>query len=158
MKGYFRLNHKDRKLFTTWAFINCLTVVFLGAMAIVYGHKIHGPSLVIIPVILVVAAGASAFAGRICFELGERVTPKRKEHLLHKAKWLTFWAWVTPMIGILGTVFGFWKLLTGGGSNSDIHARVQSGGGVALIGTFVGVVCSVVITGIHRMIEHELED
>ena len=150
---------QERKLFVKWAMLVAFSVVFIAALGIAYGSKIHGPSLVVIPIILLVYAYAAGSAGRICWlASGPDSTPRGNKRLLHDSEWLIFWAWVTPMIGIMGTVFGFWKLLAGGGTDTDLHARIQAGGGVALVGTFTGVLVSIVLTLIHRLIEHDVKD
>lgn len=149
---------KEKKLFLRWALLNVLALVFIIALAVTYGGNVHGPSLAVIPVIIAITAIASTFAGILCWNAPPaRPGSLNARSILHDAKYLLFWAWVSPMIGILGTVFGFWRLLTGGGTDADLHQRIQAGGGVALVGTFVGVFSSILLTATHRMIEHDFD-
>lgn len=147
----------ERKLFVKWVMTTAVCNVLFVALGITYGSKIHGPSLAVIPIILVTYTYAAGVAARICWYASDDLTPVSPKRLLHDAEWLIFYAWVTPMIGIMGTVFGFWKLLAAGGTDADLHARIQAGGGVALVGTFTGVLVSVALTVMHRLIEHELK-
>lgn len=137
-------------MFVRWALLFVVSLVALTGMGITYGGRVTGPSLVAIPIIAIVFISASLFAGLLCWN-----ADADPEVTVHRADWLTFWAWVTPMIGIMGTVFGFWSLLTAGGNNVDLHNRIQNGGGVALVGTFLGVLSSVILSAMHRMIEHD---
>jgi hypothetical protein len=145
-----------RELFLKWALLNALFAVLLVTLAVAYGGRVHGPSLVAAPLILAVYAYAASFAGRICWR-GESPRPFEREKLLHEMRYLPYWAWVVQMLGIVSTVLGFWLLLSKGGGDQDLHDRILSGGGVALVGTFVGILTSLVITATHRMIEHDLE-
>ena len=140
----------ERKLFVKWALLNSLSLVFLGVLGILFGSKIHGPSVMAVPVILSIYGFAQYGAGRIAWNEQDR-------RLMHEARWLPFWAWIAQMVGILSTVYGFWRILTTSTTNEQLHANIQAGGGLALIGTFVGVYVSVILIATHRLIEHELE-
>lgn len=153
----------DRVLFLKWLLLNALALVGFVALGVTEHGKVHGASRVAIPIILAVFAWASYGAGRICWAaggLGEKawIDGGRGdwEELLHDANWLSYWAYACQILGILSTVYGFWTLLAAGGSTADLGSRIQSGGGVALLGTFVGVLTSLVLTFEHRLIEHEL--
>ena len=150
---------RERKLFVRWVLLSAVSVVAMLALGIVYGGRIHGPSLVAISLILLAYAASSVLAGRLCWELGEphEFVEANRDEILHRAKWILYWAWLAPMVGIMGTIFGMWSLITSSGTSSDLHARIVSGGGVALAGSFIGVLVTVFLTTAHRMIEHEIE-
>lgn len=147
---------RDRLLFVKWFFLNALTVVFLIAMTLAYGGRVHGPSLVAIPVILAVYAFAQFGAAKICWRANE-VTAQTASAwaLLHEAKFVRHWAEQVQYLAMLATVFGIWKLLTDQGGN--LHDRLINGGGVAFSATFVGVFASLFLMQTLRMIEHDLE-
>lgn len=158
---------RDRMLFLKWLLLNALALVGFVALAALEHGRVHGASRVAIPIILLVFCWASAGAGRICWRAsappgtaslkGYLLTGKTlKDTLLHDANWLGYWAYACQILGILSTVYGFWTLLAAGGSTADLGTRIQAGGGVALLGTFVGVLTSLVLTFEHRLIEHEL--
>jgi len=146
---------RSRKLFLHLTLLSALSALILVALGITYAKQISGPSLVVIPIILTVYALTLAYAGGLCWE-ADGASKAQRERILHEADNITFWAWVVQMIGILGTVFGFWHILAKGGTDADLHARILDGGGVALTGTFVGVYCSIVLSRAYRMIEHDL--
>ncbi len=148
-----------RRLFLKWALLNALAVIFLVVLAVEYHEHVRGAPLVVIPVILALAAYASAFGGRLCWE-SDGVEPgtKRAARIIHEARYLSFWAWVCQMVGILSTVIGFWLLLgDGDATGAQLGEKIQEGGGVALLGTFVGVFASLLLAMEHRLIEHDLE-
>ena len=100
----------DKRLFLRWALINVLTVVLITAAGISFAAKIHGASLVAIPIILITGGIASAYGGLICWKADEAITdgwrPGDKEpvRLMHEAQYLIFSAWTCQMIGILSTI------------------------------------------------------
>ncbi len=156
---------QERQLFLKFVLLNAVASVFLVALGLVYGGRVHGPSLVAVPVILLLALYAQIGAGRICWEadnlmgasFGTRAEgPKQRARLLHDAKYLGHWAWCAQVTGILSTVLGFWMLLSAGGGTEDLHTRILTGGGVALVGTFVGTAVSMLLVQTERLIEHEL--
>lgn len=145
-----------RLLFLKWLLLNALAVVGFAVMALEYHSRVRGASLVVIPAILAVGVYASLGAGRLCWQAHD-ATPRTKARILHDAQYVTFWAWVCQMLGILATVIGFWLLLSDGADAASIGSRIQEGGGVALLGTFVGVAVSLVLMMCYRLIEHDLE-
>lgn len=153
-----KLRAEGRDLFLKWVLLNVLALVFLTVGGLAYAHRIHGPSLVVVPLMLVVYSYAAAYAGRICWRAGDHDRSAWKlQRLLHEAEYLNFWVWLLQMMGMLTTVYGFWLLLTSGGTDQNLHDRILSGGGVALVGTWVGIFTSVILAASHRMIEHDLE-
>lgn len=145
-----------RPLFLKWALLNALAVIFLTVLGVEYHDQLRGAPLVVTPLILAVAVYASALGGRMCWR-AEGASPFARDRILHEARYLSFWAWVCQMVGILSTVIGFWLLLQGDGSTEQLGDRIQEGGGTALLGTFVGVLASLLLAMEHRLIEHDLE-
>jgi hypothetical protein len=147
---------RERTLFLRWALLNVVAGMFLGSLGIRYGARVHGPSLVAVPLILAVWAYASAIGGRICWHTdgvlpGTRAAVK----LAHDAKYVRHWAEQIQYMAMLSTVFGIWVLLTSQGG--DLHDRLLAGGGVAFSATFVGIFASLILMQTQRMIEHSLE-
>lgn len=149
--------YKDRSLFLKWSLLNILAAMFLAIMGYSFQEHIEGIILIIIPAILIVGIYASIGGGIICWKAGNsQYDPKQ---LLHHAEYLNFWAWVCQVTGILATIIGFWILLSGDVEDTaSIGQRIQEGGGTALLGTFVGVFISLVLSLEYRMIEHDLEE
>ena len=147
----------SRPLFLRWLLIQALSIAFLVGLAVEYGHFVKGASFVAVPVILLIGGAGSAVAGRICWELDSR----RSVLALNRAKTglenVSFASWTCQIVGIMSTVFGFWLLLGESGDTSNLGDRIQEGGGVALVGTFIGVFCSLVLALEERLIQHELE-
>lgn len=156
IKSFSRLlpvSSSKRTLLLKWAVLNAVSAVFLAAMGVSFGSQLKGAPLVGVGAILVVFAIGSGFGGRLCVEAEDpRIFANE---VLHRASWLTFWAWICQMAGILATLAGLEILLSKGAGN--LHDRLLHGGGIVFMSTFVGVFASIVITAIHRLIEHELE-
>ncbi len=155
--GWTRAEGKE--LFLKWVLLNAVCAVAIIVFGIAYGSKVTGTSLIIAPAILVLGIFASAHAGRLCWRAAsiEKFDASDKRKLLHEARYIQHWAEVAPMIGILGSAFGLWRMLGGGGSTTELHARIQDGG-VVFVGTFVGIFVMLALRQMKRFIEHELED
>jgi hypothetical protein len=148
-----------------WALLNALSVVLLTVLAIEFHNRIHGVALAVVPVILLVGAYASSIGGRLCWRADNlkhdlrgmrHLATRERSLILHEAQYLEFFAWVCQMAGILSTVIGFFILISSGGDVTNLGNRIQSGGGTALLGTFVGVFVSLILALEHRLIEHDL--
>lgn len=146
----------DRPLLLHWLLYNVAAIAGLIALAVTYASKIHGPSVAVIAIIIIITFSASLFGGRLCWALDTDRRTFTRSKTIKNAEWITFWAWTTPMIGMMGTVFGFWRILTAGGTDTDLHDRILSGGGVALSGTFIGIISTIFLSLIHRLIDHEV--
>lgn len=144
----------SRPLFLRWLLINALALSFLVGMAVPYGHFLTGPSLVAVPVILLIGAAGSAHAGRICWWIdthhANRAWAKKT------VENVSFVSWACQIVGIMSTVFGFWIILGESGDTGSLGQQIKEGGGVALVGTFVGVFCSLVLALEERLIRHEV--
>jgi biopolymer transport protein ExbB/TolQ len=73
---------------------------------------------------------------------------------------LWFSAGVCQLLGLLGTVAGFYAMFNDGTANaatgsSDLATRVTHGAGVALSATFVGILSSLVILLEHHVLDGE---
>src|SRR5690242_10457084 len=131
-------------LFLRWVLLQAVVATLLAAGAIAYGSRLHGASLAMVPLILAVLAGTSGYAGLLAWRLDEGVSPKAG--LRH----LWFAAGACQLLGLLGTVAGFYAMFNEGdpgatGAAGDLAARVTHGAGVALSATFVGILASLVI-------------
>jgi hypothetical protein len=130
-------------------------MTLLVAAGIAYGSHLRGASLAMVPLILAVLAGTSLYAGVLAWRFDDGASPK--EGLRH----LWFAAGVCQLLGLLGTVAGFYAMFNGGGgdastasgASSELAARVTHGAGVALSATFIGILASIVI-----LLEHHILD
>lgn len=151
---------RDRPLFVKWALLNAVFVVFLLVLGLTFGGRIHGAPLVVIPLILVLTAYASVYAGWLCWRVDSwdtftyRETPT-KQAILHDAAYLDHWAWVAPMLGILSSIAGM-SILLSSNDATGLSDRITSGGGAIFYGTFIGVLAMLLLKHEQRMIEHAL--
>lgn len=148
----------NRPLFLRWLLIQALAVAFLVALGVEYGHFVKGASFVALPVILVIGAAGAALSGRLCWALD--TTPAKKSTLIRVEQGLenvSFASWACQIVGIMATVFGFWLLLGEASDTSSLGDRIQNGAGVALVGTFIGIFCSLLLAADERLIRHQLE-
>lgn len=138
---------KARTLFLRWLLLQGVAAAILVGFGFFYAGDLTGPALVAVPLILTLLLVASGYAGVLCW---------REDFHTNGREWLGFAAWLCQVTGILGTVFGFWVLLAGGGVAQELGDRIQAGGGVALAGTFIGLFASVVLELERRLLEAEL--
>lgn len=152
----------SRSIFLRWLLLQALVLSFFVGLGVVYGRQIGGASLVAVPAILGVFVGATAFGGVLSWRADEVLElPRSSYHdpraaVLHDAEWLGFWAWVCQVAGIMATVFGVWEIVQSSSDATVLVERIQGGLGVALMGTFVGVACSVVLEKERRALEHAM--
>lgn len=145
---------RGRPLFLRWVLLQSVVATLLVAAAIAYGTRLHGASLAMVPLILAVLAGASGYAGLLAWRADSGDSPKGG--LRH----LWFAAGVCQLLGLLGTVAGFYTMFnehasgtTVASATSDLASRVTHGAGVALSATFIGILASIVI-----LVEHHVLD
>jgi hypothetical protein len=141
-------------LFLRWVVLQSLVATMLLAAALAYGGRLHGASVVMVTVILAVLAGTSGFAGLLAWRADAGISPR--DGLRH----LWFAAGACQLLGLLGTVAGFYAMFnTNGGdaasAGTELTARVTHGAGVALSATFVGILASLVILLEHHVLDGE---
>lgn len=147
----------SRRLFLQWALLNALFVVFLLAGAA--AAKLHGATLVAVPIILLLYAATSAYGGRLCWRADAANADddlRTARWILHDADWLNRGAYTLQIAGIMSTMIGFYLILQTTDAG-DLSAKL-SGGSVALLGSFVGVLCSLLILLQHWLLEHTLQE
>jgi MotA/TolQ/ExbB proton channel family len=145
-----------RPLFLRWVVLQAVVATLLAAAALAYGGQLHGASLAMVPLILVVLAGSSGYAGLLAWRSDDGAsTAGGLRHL-----W--FAAGVCQLLGLLGTVAGFYAMFNSGGTasatagaSSDLATRVTHGAGVALSATFIGILASIVILLQHHVLDAE---
>jgi hypothetical protein len=148
---------RRRPLFLRWVVLQAVVATLLAATALAYGDRLQGASLARVPLILAVLAGASCYAGLLAWREDDGVSPSGG--LRH----LWFAAGVCQLLGLLGTVAGFYAMFnqgggsaaTAAGASSELAARVTHGAGVALSATFVGIFASIVILLEHHVLDDE---
>ena len=102
-----------------------------------------------------VLAGASGYAGLLAWRTDEGGSATGG--LRH----LWFAAGACQLLGLLGTVAGFYAMFNHGGAaaattaGADLAARVTHGAGVALSATFIGILASIVILLEHHVLDSE---
>jgi hypothetical protein len=144
-------------LFLRWVLFQSVVATLLIAAALAYGGRLHGASLVVVPLILAVLGLTSGYSGLLAWRADEGV-PVRTG-LRH----LWFAAGVCQLLGLLGTVAGFYAMFENGGTSasgsatasSDLATRVTHGAGVALSATFVGILSSLVILLEHHVLDDD---
>lgn len=148
---------RRRALFLRWVALQAVVATLLAAAAIGYGNRVHGASLAMVPLILAVLAGASGYAGVLAWRSDAGASPG--SGLRH----LWFAAGVCQLLGLLGTVAGFFAMFeqgggaatTAAGASAELATRVTHGAGVALSATFVGILASIVILLEHHVLDAE---
>ena len=145
---------RGRPLFLRWVVLQAVVATLLAAAAIAYGDRLHGASLAMVPLILAVLAGSSGYAGLLAWRTDEGISPSAG--LRH----LWFAAGVCQLLGLLGTVAGFYTMFNTSGAatagvSSDLASRVTHGAGVALSATFIGILASIVILLEHHVLDAE---
>jgi hypothetical protein len=142
-----------RPLFLRWVVLQAVVATLLAAAALAYGGQLSGASLAMVPGILVLLAGASGYAGLLAWRADDGASPG--EGLRH----LWFAAGVCQLLGLLGTVAGFYAMFSHNGltatASSDLATRVTHGAGVALSATFIGIFASIVILLEHHVLDSE---
>lgn len=146
---------RDRPLFLKWCLLNALTFIFFIAAGLAYHSKIDGGSRIAVPVILALFALGSAFGGKLCWRAdGTDPGTKTADKILHDALYLEWFAYRSQIAGIIATMLGFYIIIAQGASG-DFQTKLK-GGAVALLGSFVGVLCSLILLQIERWIDHAL--
>lgn len=136
-------------LFLRWAWINTGAVLLLAFGAVHYWKHLNGLAVIVLAVILGRFGLGTARAGRLCWMADKGYRTYAAKHMEH----LRADAWECQMCAIMGTALGFFDVLTGDG---DVIKRVQHGAGAAvLLGTFTGVLASLVLERVLRWLEHE---
>jgi hypothetical protein len=131
-----------------WLILFLASALFFAGLATAYGQKVHGVSLVAAPVILCVYAYASWVGLRGARKLDAGMID------MNSVRTLEHWSHICQMLGITATVFGAWRLLNSGPATaSGLYQRINDDLGVALVGTFVGVVCSIFLTQMAKNLE-----
>jgi predicted exporter len=150
------LGRSPRPLFLRWVVFQSAVLTLLIAAALAYGDRLHGASLIMVPLILLVLAAASGYAGYLAWQFDGGAEPNGG--LRH----LWFAAGVCQLLGLLGTVAGFYTMFNGPVGNgsgdpggTDLATRVTQGAGVALSATFVGILSSIVILVEHHVLDRE---
>jgi hypothetical protein len=154
--GAAAVAHVRRPLFLRWAVFQSAVLTLLIAAALGYGDRLHGASLIMVPLILLVLAGASGYAGYLAWRFDAGESPNGG--LRH----LWFAAGVCQLLGLLGTVAGFYTMFngsnaggTGDAGSADLATRVTQGASVALSATFIGILSSIVILVEHHVLDRE---
>jgi hypothetical protein len=144
---------QSHPLFLRWVLFQSIVLTLLAAGGIAYGGRLHGASLVVVPIILAVLAATSAYAGLLAWRRD------RDESARDGIRHLWFAAGACQLVGLLGTVAGFYAMFengdgsTGAPGSTDLATRVPHGAGIALSATFVGILSSLVI-----LVEHHVLD
>src|SRR3954454_23573817 len=124
----YQRNARGRTLFLRWTALQAVVATLLAAAAIAYGDRLHGASLAMVPLILAVLAGASGYAGVLAWRSDAGASPG--SGLRH----LWFAAGVCQLLGLLGTVAGFFAMFNRGATattaaSSELATRVTQGAG-----------------------------
>lgn len=144
----------SRRLYLRWLWLNTGAVMLLGFGASHYRSHLHGLALIVLAAILARGAAGSWQAGRMCWRADNTHDDWERAELRRRLDFIRAAAWECQMVAICGTALGFFDVLTGSG---DVISRVQHGAGAAvLLGTFTGVLSSLVLERTLRWLEHDL--
>jgi len=159
--GRLKLPGGRRTLFVKWVLLNAAAIVFFVLGGLTYMSHITGAARVAIPVILVLFAIGTVYGGRLCWrahdcfwEDGTLKSRVAANKILHDAKWLDWYAYRSQVAGLCATILGFYVIIEH--QQSGASSQRLAGGAVALLGSFVGVLCSMVLLQTHRWLEHDL--
>jgi len=144
----------EHVVFLKWALLNALTAVFFVAAGYLYHSHIHGAALVAVPMLLTLFTFMTAYGGWLCWKTDLATKTYLKDRIRHDLDWLNYFAYTLQVGGIMCTLIGFYLIL-GHGIEANFQQKL-AGGSVALLGSFVGVLCSLVLLTEQRVIEHEL--
>jgi MotA/TolQ/ExbB proton channel family len=149
-----RSSEQGHPLFLRWVGLQAVVATVLAATALAYLDQLQGASLMMVPLILAVFGGASAYAGILAWRADGGASPSGG--LRH----LWFAAGVCQLLGLLGTVAGFYAMFNHGSTETataatELATRVTHGAGVALSATFVGIFASIVILLEHHVLDGE---
>jgi MotA/TolQ/ExbB proton channel family protein len=142
-------------LFLRWVVLQSIVLTVLVAAALAYGGRLQGASLAMVSAIVAVLAGTSGYAGVLPWRVDVGASPR------HGLRHLWFAAGSCQLLGLLGTVAGFYAMFNddGGGSlassGTELATRVTQGASVALSATFVGILASLVILLEHHVLDGE---
>jgi hypothetical protein len=145
-------------LFLRWVLFQSVVATLLVAAGLSYGGRLHGASLLVVPLILAVLAATSGYAGLLAWRADQG------QSVVGGLRHLWFAAGACQLLGLLGTVAGFYAMFENGNgssagaasaASSDLAARVTHGAGVALSATFVGILSSLVILVEHHVLDDE---
>jgi hypothetical protein len=144
-------------LFLRWVLFQSVVTTLLVAAGLAYGGRLHGASLLVVPLILAVLVVTSGYAGLLAWRADEG------QSVAGGLRHLWFAAGACQLLGLLGTVAGFYAMFENGNgssagaatASSDLAARVTHGAGVALSATFVGILSSLVILIEHHVLDDE---
>src|SRR5262245_23260305 len=145
---------RSHSLFLRWVVLQSVVLTLLLAGALAYGGRLHGASIVMVSVIVGVLASASGYAGVLAWRVDDGDSPR--QGLRH----LWFAAGTCQLLGLLGTVAGFYAMFNGDGGSvastgTELATRVTHGASVALSATFVGILASLVILLEHHVLDGE---
>ena len=145
---------RQHPLFLRWVVLQAVVATLLTAAALAYGRQLHGASLAMVPLILAVLVGASTYAGVLAWRTDRGASPSGGFAASVVA------AGVCQLLGLLGTVAGFYAMFNHGGTatataSSDLATRVTHGAGVALSATFIGILSSLVILLEHHVLDYD---
>lgn len=162
------MNHK--RFFLRWALLPSLTLVgTLFAMNLGWFKVMHeGDQTHLTYVILGIFTLATLLAGRLSWRIGgltSNRTVDKVNALKHSVEHGFLAESLCVSLGLLGTVFGFVVMLSGGfGDLSEggevtqaAVSQLTSGMATAFITTLVGLICSIILKIQYHFIENALE-
>lgn len=136
-------------VFLRWIWLNTAAAVVLTVGAVHYRSHLHGLALLVLAAILARFLLGTCRAGLLAWQTAHGA----HYYVRSRLEYLRADAWECQMFAIMGTALGFFDVLTG---NGDVISRVQHGAGAAvLLGTFTGVLSSLVLERTLRWLEHE---
>jgi len=157
-----------RPLFLRWALINALAATLFIGLGAAFVGRVNGAPLAVAALTLAVAAGVSAYAGRLSWRADTVLDGSyvrvgggghRHREIVHDAEHVYFAVALCQLLGLVGAAVGFYLISTSGGSGSasDAVHHIITGLGAGLVATITGVLCSVILAIEHHGLVHALE-
>lgn len=144
---------RDRPTFLRWLLLNAVTVSAVAALGAAFGGRVHGVAIFASAAICAAYLAGAVACGR---EAWASDAGAYSWEIAHRLEWVSMAGWACQILGILSTVAGFWVIFSNGVDPQQLASRIESGAGVALTGTFLGILASLALALGHRIVEHSL--
>lgn len=144
-------------LFLKWLLFNVASIIGLVGAYLAFPPPIHGTSLLMVPLVLLVALGTSIFNGILCWRTDKNA--EKPEILIHDAEHVFFFGMVLQLLGLIGATVGYLVVNSAGQSNEDIATKAHtafSGLALGLTATIIAVICSLLLLVQHHYLTHAI--
>ena len=146
----------NRPLWLRWLLANSLAVVGAVALGLGFVRHIHGAPLVVVAIIVVITAAASAYAGRLFWNLD---TNPAEPGLEKKVQHVDSVVYTCQVLAALGAILGVYLTASSGGSSAEAAVSgVLDAMANGLLATFTGILCSLLLYWEHHFLKHYVDE